>query len=139
MKGILTIKKKNEFEKRLSNVYNRGFSKGFYLGKPIDEWADSYGSKSTMVKEYIGYVRNYYSKVGVCEIKLESGSIQKNDKILIIGPTTGCVETVVNSMEINNKKIKIVKKGQSVGIKIDLVRVNDKVYKWKIRTSSENQ
>src|SRR3989338_3503711 len=33
--------------KKLKTVYNRDFSSGFYLGKPINEFMDSAGSKST--------------------------------------------------------------------------------------------
>jgi len=138
VEGKLTKEKKKEFEKQLKTVYNRGFSEGFFLGRPISDWTDSYGSKSTKVKEYIGKVLNYYNKPSVVEIKIESGSLGEDEEILIIGPTTGCVETKVESMEIEKKKVKNVFKGQSVGLKIDgIVRKNDKVYRWSERKNSQ--
>ena len=41
---------------QLEKVYNRGFSSGFYMGKPIDEWTKTAGSQATTKKEYVGLV-----------------------------------------------------------------------------------
>jgi putative protease len=43
--------KKKELVENLKTVYNRGFSSGFFLGRPISEWTDVYGSKATTRKE----------------------------------------------------------------------------------------
>ena len=133
-KKKLTKKKKNELFEKLKTVYNRGFSTGFFLGKPIDAWTDAYGSKSTMVKEYVGKVLNYYGEVNVAEVKLETGNLQLNEDIMIIGPTTGCQNLVVESLQIERKNVKNVFKGQSVGLKVvEKVRKNDKIYRWMKR------
>jgi len=129
----LTLAKKKQLYKKLQKVYNRGFSDGFYMGKPIGDWAESYGSQSTMVKEYVGYVVNYFKTPKVAEIKLQSGHVKLGDKILIIGPTTGCVEEKITSMQVNKKPIKSAKKPGTFALKIPLVRKNDKVYLWKKR------
>ena len=127
----LTKKKKVELKEKLSNVYNRDFSTGFYLGKPMDEWCDVYGSKSKMTKKSLGIVKNYYPKAKAAEIKLEGNKLNTGDTILIIGSTTGCVEMKVDSMEINGRKVENVKKGLSVGIKVaEKVRKNDMAYLW---------
>jgi len=86
-------------------------------------------SKATTRKEFVGLVKHYYSKVGVGEVKIQSGSLNVGDKISIIGNTTGIKNHKVVSMEIKNKKILEAKKGQEVGIKLPLVRKNDEVYK----------
>jgi len=136
--GKLSKEKKEGLIERLKTVYNRGFSEGFFMGRPITDWTDSYGSKSTKVKEYVGKVLNYYKKPSVAEIKLESGTLGEAEDILIIGPTTGVIETKAESMEIEKKKVKNVFKGQSVGLKIDgIVRKNDKVYRWSERKNSQ--
>jgi len=114
---------------KLKTVYNRGFSTGFYLGKPINEWSKAYGSKATTKKQYIGKVLNYYNKVGAAEILLEAGSLKIKDKIMVQGNATGIVEDNVKEMQIENKNIKNAKKGQRIALKINKVRKKDKVYK----------
>jgi putative protease len=120
---------KKKLLKKLKTVYNRGFSTGFYLGKPMNEWSKAYGSKATKKKIYLGRVLNYFKKVRVAEILLETNDLKLNDTIMFQGNKTGVVEDKVNSIEIKNKKIKLAKKGQRVGIKIkNIVRENDKVF-----------
>jgi len=116
---------------RLKTVYHRGFSSGFYLGKPINEWADSAGSVATTRKEFVGVVQNYYKKVGVADILIQAGHLNIADKLLIIGPTTGVIEFVVNSIEnLRHESVNWANQGELVGIKTPaLVRRNDKVYK----------
>lgn len=133
-KKRLDGRKKKELQERLRSVYNRDFSTGFYMGVPIDEWCDTYGSKSTMVKEHIGKVVNYYPKAEVAEVKIETGSLQIGQEILIIGNSTGVHKEKISSMQIEGKDVKNVFKGTHVGIKVSgIVRKNDKVYLWKTR------
>lgn len=118
--------------KELSTVYNRGFSSGFYMGKPINEFTDGYGSKATKRKHTLGIVKNYYKKQHAAEIELTANTIAVGDTILIIGETTGTVEHTVTSLQIEGKPISSAKKGQSVGMHIDtIVRKNDAVFLWK--------
>ena len=125
----LTNNLKKKLKEKLKTVYNRGFSSGFYLGKPLNEFTRSYGSKATKKKVYLGKVKNYFKKIKVAEIKLEAGNIKLKDMIMIQGPTTGIAEQEVNSIELNHKKIRSAKKGQSIAVKIDkLARENDNVY-----------
>lgn len=128
----LTSSLKEELKKELSAVYNRGFSTGFYLGKPADEWSRSYGSKATKKKILIGFVKNYYKKMGVAELKLESEMIKLGDTIMIQGPTTGVISHIVGSIKKHDDQVKEAKKGQLVTVKLDaLVRANDKLYLLK--------
>ena len=88
--GQLTEEVKKELLSQLEEVYNRGFSSGFYFEKPSSsEYADIYGSKATKRKDYIGKVLNYYKKNNIAFIMLESGQIEKDDDLLIIGPLPG--------------------------------------------------
>ena len=130
----LDDKNKKILIKKLSSVYNRGFHSGFFLGKPSSQWSECYGSKSTHIKEFIGIVKNFYSKPMAAEIIIQSGKIEKGDVMIIIGPTTGTVKQKITSMQSNNKPINKAKKGTSVGIKLKkTARKNDKVYIWKPR------
>ena len=126
----LTEKKKKEFLAELETVYNRGFSSGFYFDVPsAEEYADIYGSKATTRKVQIGKVLNYFDKQKVAHLRLESDKIKKDDKILIIGETTGVVEIQINSMIVNDKANGSAVKGDEVTLKVpELVRRNDRVY-----------
>ncbi|ENN96523.1 collagenase PrtC [Methanocaldococcus villosus KIN24-T80] len=122
------------FKKELSKVYNRGYDTGFYfrdVSNKIDFQYDREGNISEYKKVEIGRVVNFYKKINVAEIELYH-DLKVGDVILIMGKTTGCVEEKVDSMEINHKKVKIAKKGERVGVKLNnLVREGDKVYLLK--------
>lgn len=116
-------------ENEMKKVFNRGFSDGFYMGAPINEFTDVYGGKSTIKKDYVGFIKNYYAKIKVAEVKIESNPIKLGDKIMIQGPTTGVVEDKIISMQVNYRDIILAEKGKSVAIRLDIpVRPNDKVF-----------
>ncbi|HID98582.1 MAG TPA: U32 family peptidase [Thermodesulfobacteriaceae bacterium] len=120
---------KEKLTGELSTVYNRGFSSGFFMGKPIDKWTDRHGSSATKQKEYSGVVTNYFKKIGVAEVKVESKSLRVGDRVLIQGPTTGIHSEVIEAMEVNHSRVEEAGKGASVAVKLNrLVRRNDRVY-----------
>lgn len=96
--------KKNLMQK-LKSVYNRDFSDGYYMGKPVNEWCKVYGSMSKEKKQYVGKVTNYFSKIKVAEIKIESFSVKKGDEIYVQGPTTGVLRLKVPDIFIDNNSI----------------------------------
>ena len=119
-----------ELINKLKTVYNRDFSSGFFMGKPVNEWVDVHGSKAVQKKIAIGRIENFYSKKNVANIKILSGDLKKGDKILIMGEKTGVIEEIVDSMEINHRKIEIAKKGQNAGVLLkNKARGGDEVYK----------
>ena len=76
----------------------------------------------------IGKVTHYFGKIGVAVIKLED-SLKVGDTIRIVGGQTDFTQTV-ESMEIEHKKVKEAKAGDSVGVKVaQKVREGYKVYK----------
>ncbi len=121
----------DEWTKRLSTVFNRGFWNGYYLGQRLGEWAKQHGSKATKTKVFLGKILNYYSNIGVAEIKLETDEeLLVNDEIVILGPTTGVVQQFVEEIHFEQKSVKKVKQGDLFSIKTDeLVRRGDKLYK----------
>jgi len=121
---------KDKLLTKLKTVYNRGFSTGFYLGKPLNEWSQAYGSKATKKKILIGKVKNFYKKINVAEIKIESNKLKLNDTIMFQGPTTGVITQKVTEMQKHHKEIKTAKKGENIAVKTKTkIRQNDKVYK----------
>jgi len=129
-KKKLTAEKKKEFLKELETVYNRGFSTGFYFGKPSSEdYAGVEGSKATTRKIYVGKVLNYFKKPKVAQVLLETGQIKLKDQLLITGETTGLVEMTLEKLFVNEKSVQAAKKEDEVTFVIpELVRRNDKVY-----------
>lgn len=111
---------------RLSEVFNRGFDTGFYFNQPYEISEDN---QSKYIKKDIGKVVNYYSKVKVAELKIWD-DLAVGDKIIIQGQTTGSIEHVIESMEIDRKPIKKAPKGCNVAVACEnKVRENDFVYK----------
>ena len=135
--GKLTKEKKKEFLTELETVYNRGFSTGFYFGKPSSEdYSDVEGSKATTRKEYIGKVLNYYQKSKVVYIKLETGELNIDDEIMISGPTTGVVNLKLENILLNEKAVNDAAKGDKITFPCEeLVRRNDSVYLIRFSTS----
>lgn len=119
-----------KWNQRLGSVYNRGFWDGYYLGKKLGEWTKRYGSQSTHRKMYVGKVTNYYSKLGVAEIKIETNDLSVGEEIKIIGPTTGVYEDKVSGIRVDLLDTKQSIKGEFCSIPVkSLVRRGDKLYK----------
>ncbi len=94
-----------------------------------DDFSKSEDSSSTQSKQFIGKIKHYYPEINVGLLKLNTGSLKINDEIMIIGKTTGVINTKIESMEINHKQINEAKKGDEIGIKLPFCRKNDELYK----------
>lgn len=128
--GTYTKEKIDQWKERLSTVFNRGFWDGYYLGRKMGEWSDEAGSKATKRKVYIGKGLKYYENVGIGEFLIEAQGCEVGDELLIIGPTTGVVETVLKEMRADDKEVDAVKRGVTITFPIgEKVRPSDKLYK----------
>lgn len=126
-----TKEKIQQWTQRLKSVYNRDFWDGYYLGRKIGEWTERYGSQATRVKQYVGKVTNYFSKLNVAEVLIETSQLDIQDEILIIGPTTGVYEDTITEIRVDLQVVNTTVKGDLCSIPVhELVRKNDKVYKW---------
>ena len=77
----------------------------------------------------IGKVTHYFDKIKVMVVELVE-SLKAGDMIRIIGGESTDFEQEVGSMEVEHKKIKQGKKGESVGLEAkEKVREGYKVYK----------
>jgi len=117
-----------KLKEKLALVYNRGFSEGFYFGKPMDAWTREYGSLAGEKKIYIGDVKKYYPKAGVAEIIIFARGLRSGDKLSVLGPKTGVATIMADSFFTNDIPSEEAGKGDSVTIKCAQVRKNDKVY-----------
>jgi U32 family peptidase len=128
--GTYSKEKIEEWSNRLNSVFNRGFWDGYYLGQRLGEWNDSYGSKATKKKIYLGKNTNYYSKIGVAEFLIENKTLRPGDEVLIIGPSTGVVELTIDELRTGEGPQDVVKKGDVCAFKVkEFIRKSDKLYK----------
>jgi putative protease len=128
--GVFTTEKVEKWTEQLKTVYNRGFWDGYYLGRKMGEWAEQHGSVATRSKEYVGKITNYFTKLKVAEIKMESGSLKPGDRIYIQGPTTGSIELTVPEIRVDLKPVHKTVKGERSSISVNtFLRKADKVYK----------
>ncbi|MDP1621859.1 MAG: peptidase U32 family protein [Bacteroidales bacterium] len=128
--GNFTPEKVNQWTDRLKTVYNRGFWDGYYLGRKMGEWAEQHGSVATESKEYVGRITNYYTKLKVAEIKMESGQLKHGDRVYIQGPTTGSIEITIPEVRVDLQPVLKTMKGEHCSITVEtLLRRADKVYK----------
>ena len=118
------------WKEQLATVFNRGFWDGYYLGKLMGEWNDSYGSKATTRKVYVAKGRKYYEEAKVGEFLMEAQDLKIGDDICITGPTTGVIFTKIEELRVDNKPVIQVKKGtEFTFITPEKVRPSDKLYK----------
>ena len=130
LEGTYTPEKVEGWKERLATVFNRGFWDGYYLGKKMGEWSDEYGSKATKQKVYIGRGIHYYDKAGVGEFQLDAHNLNVGDEVMVTGPTTGYVETIVNEIRLDDSSVNGVKKGDTSSMPIaHKIRPSDKLYK----------
>jgi len=133
--GTYTKEKIAAWRDRLSTVFNRGFWDGYYLGQKLGAWSDVYGSRATQKKEYVARSINYFSRIGVADFLCEAGTLRQGDKVLIIGPTTGVVESVVEEIRVDLIKVHEAKAGDRFSITVPRkVRRADKLYKLTSET-----
>lgn len=127
--GSYGAEKIAEWDKRLSTVFNRGFWNGYYLGQRLGEWSDTYGSKATEKKIYAAKTMGWYSRIGIGDFLCEAEELHKGDKILIIGPTTGVIETTLDEIQVDYKVVETVHKGDRFTIPVkDKIRLSDKIF-----------
>lgn len=128
--GTYNSEKISDWKERLATVFNRGFWDGYYLGKKMGEWSDNPGSKATKRKVYIGKGMKYYDEAGIGEFLIEAQGVKVGDELLITGPTTGVIETVLSSMRVEEEPAEQVKRGVTITFPIsEKIRPSDKLYK----------
>lgn len=121
--GTYTPELAVELKEGLSEVFNRGFWDGYYQGARLGQWSEVYGSKATRRKVYCGKVTNWFGRLGVAEVLVESASMKVGDKILIIGPTSGVIEYTVPEIRVDLKPVAEAAKGTLCSIPIDWSKV----------------
>jgi len=119
-----------QWDQRLSTVFNRGFWDGYYLGQKLGEWSGNYGSQATKRKVYTGKITNYFTNLGVAEVKLETGGLKVGDEIIVTGPSTGVFQTKIEEIRVELESVAEARKGMYCSILVNQkLRRSDKLYK----------
>ena len=128
--ATFTKEKKDEWDERLSRVFNRGFWDGYYQGQLMGEWNKEYGSCATERKVYVGKGTKYFSKLGVAEFAVEATTFEVGDKLLITGPTTGVIYVTAEEIHDDNGPVQVAQQGTRVSVAVPAkVRPSDKLFK----------
>jgi putative protease len=116
--------------KRLTSVYNRGFHAGFYFQRPTieDIELEKRGNVSPYKKHYLGKVLTYDKNSKSANILIETLELplRIGDEVIIEGSTTYIFETVKNMIFKGEKITSIARNKHLDPVKINL-RLNKKV------------
>ena len=130
--GRLSDNVKQNYLKELSLVYNRGFSKGFYLGRPLNDLVSQDGSLSLRRKMYVGRVERFFPKISVAEVSIRNRGLRLGDDVLITGKSTGAVEFRLESMQIQRRPVVQADPSQIVAVYVGRkVHKGDSVFVWE--------
>jgi len=120
---------KNKLLASVEQVYNRGFSSGFYCGKPIGEWSARPQNASPMKKRFVGTVVNFFKKLSVAEIAVQDAPFALGDELFIEGNSTGFFRQKVESIQIDSQSVSEAPSGVHVAMRVtEPVRRGDKLY-----------
>ncbi len=117
----------------LAEVFNRGFWDGYYQGARLGQWSEVYGSHATKMKVYCGKVSNWFDRINVAEITVETRPLRVGDEVMVIGATTGCVQFTVEDMRLEFEPVEEAPKGARCSVAVPAgtkVRRGDKLYIW---------
>ena len=131
--GAYTPELAASLKSELAEVFNRGFWDGYYQGAYLGQWSDVYGSQATRTKVYCGKVTNWFGRIGVAEVKVESAPLHAGDRVMAIGPTTGVVEFTADDIRVEFKQVQTAPKGVDCSVALpsgERLRRGDKVYLW---------
>lgn len=130
LKGEFTDEKKDDWDRSLATVFNRGFWDGYYTGKRLGEWNDRYGSQATETKVYVGKCTNWFSRLSVGEFLIEAAEISAGDKLMVTGNATGCITFALVDPRVDLESVETVPQGVAVSFRTpEKVRRGDKLYK----------
>ena len=124
-----------DWNSRLTRVFNRGFWDGYYQGQKLGEWTHKYGSLATRKKVFAGKCTNFFKNISVAEFYLEATKeIKEGDELLITGETTGAYELVAKDIHDAKGELRTeIQKGEYFALKTEkIVRRGDRIFLLKV-------
>ncbi len=129
--GTYTKEKIDGWTTRLATVFNRGFWDGYYLGRKLGEWSERYGSQATENKVYLGLVKNYFGRINVAEVRMQTAeTLRVGDDVMVIGETTGVYRDTIKELRTDRDPVPEVHQGDCCSFATsELLHRGDKVYR----------
>ncbi len=129
--GTYSKEKIDGWMQRLATVFNRGFWDGYYLGRRLGEWSERYGSQATENKVYLGPVKNWFGRIGVAEVQLQTAeTLRVGDEVMVTGETTGVYRATVEELRTDRDPVPEVHQGDCFSLKAsETLHRGDKVYR----------
>jgi len=116
----------------LAEVFNRGFWDGYYQGAKLGEWSNVYGSHATRKKVYLGKVTNWFDRISVAEISVETRPLEQGTELMAIGATTGVYEFTADDIRVDFKTVSVCPKGVRCSVAVpEKLRRGDKIFIWE--------
>jgi len=126
--NALTTQRKEQLINQCKQVFNREFSDGFFLGRPIQDFTRIENNAATQKRTLVGKIINYYQKSKIARLWLQNGTIGDQEELVIMGPTTGIVKCQVEHF-IKENDPKLAPQATATFKCEQKVRANDQVYK----------
>ncbi len=127
--GSFCASRVEQWNRRLSEVFNRGFWQGWYLGAETMELAGGYGSQAKLQKRFAGKCVNYFARAGAAQFLIQAEGFAEGARLLVAGPTTGAVEFQAQGMRCEDAAVQTCSKSQMVTMRVaQRVRAGDKLY-----------
>lgn len=124
----------------LSKVYHRGFSEGFYMGKPLGDWTTPPGNQSSHRREYIGQVLSVDPVSHRISLRLESSGLETGEEVFIEHARTGYLAFTPGELWRDSAEVSRAEKGECVEMNPhpDL-RVRDRIYRLRQRSREQEK
>lgn len=98
-RGEYTCQLKQALIKEADTVFHRGFSAGFFLGRPASEgWSPRPDNQASEIKTLIGRVANYFRQAGAVMMENPAKAPAAGQTLLIQGPETGVVRLTIEEL-----------------------------------------
>lgn len=129
--GTYTQEKIAAWTQRLATVFNRGFWDGYYLGRRMGEWTERYGSQATETKVFLGVVTNYFYRINVAEVRLQTANtLAVGDRYMVTGITTGVYTDTIEELRVDLGSVSEAHQGDAFSFKTSQpLHRGDKLYK----------
>lgn len=129
--GTYSPELKADLKAGLSEVFNRGFWNGYYLGEELGKWSEVYGSQATRRKVYCGKVTNWFDRIGVAEIAVEAMDLPSGSELMATGATTGVEIFTADDIRVDFKSTDLARKGERCSVAVPVkLRRGDKIFLW---------
>ncbi|MHA1266123.1 MAG: U32 family peptidase [Candidatus Helarchaeota archaeon] len=109
--GTFSNRKVKRWIKALKKVYNRGFTTGFYFGRPTakDHQHKSPSNLSHFRMIQLGTIIEYDPPSNTAQIKLVNGKLRQGDEVIIMGPKNSSTyfKQIITKIKLHGKIVSI--------------------------------